>query len=111
MPFTKPLKLYVDGWYGPTKLMSLVGRMAALEAGAPQAGVDEHPPKSVVQQILRRAVRRREHAARFAGRRLVGAHPDDRLLFLACAGGESGVMPSRICPVASTWLPSIGSAV
>src|SRR5688500_11965278 len=30
---------------------------------------------------------------------------------LSLAGGESGVMPSRIRPSARTWLPSIGAAV
>ena len=68
MPLTNPPKPYVVGWKGPTKPMSLVGRDARLEARRPEQRVDGHPPEAVVQQILRRAVRRREHAARLAGR-------------------------------------------
>ena len=67
-------------------------------ARPPTARVDGHPPEPVVQQILRRAVRRREHAPRLA-RASVGAHPGDgHLLSCRCRAAQSGVIPLRICP-------------
>ena len=67
-PLTNPSKANVVGWIRADEADVAVGPDARLEPGGPQRRVDGHPPESVVQEILRRAVGRREDAARLAGR-------------------------------------------
>src|SRR4051794_8250446 len=49
-----------------------------LQAGGPVAGVDEHPPGALAEQVLRGAHRRGEDPRRLARPAVVGLDPGDR---------------------------------
>src|SRR6185436_3769477 len=61
---------------------------AGVKTSGPEARVDDQPAETVVEQILRRAVRGREDPSRFAGGAGVGPNPRYRHLFLVLRRGR-----------------------